>query len=118
MAFEKFTKVGRSFKPEVTLRRSGMIGINKGAIQRFALSRFRCVVLYYDPDTHRIGIQPVKDEGETGAVTLRIKEGNGSVSAVSFLESYKISYKEAPKYDGIWDEKEQMIVVDLKRPKE
>ena len=118
VAFEKFTRIGRSFKPEVTLRRSGIIGVNNGAIQRFALSRFQHVVLFYDRDTHRVGIQPVKNGDTPGAVTLRIKQGNASVSARSFLDCYEVPYANGPKYAAVWDDVEHMVVFDLKKPKE
>lgn len=115
MAFEDFTKPGRSFKPLLTLRRSGHIGLNNGALHRFALDRYTRVRLRYDRDTRRIGVQPLKNSDDSNTFKLRIKEGNVTISGRSFLEHYDIPYAQGGKYEAVWDD-EGMVVADLRKP--
>ena len=113
MAFERFTNTARSFKPRVTVRQSGTIGLNAGAVNRFGLRKFNFAVLFYDKGEKRIGIKPAEQE-EQGAHKLNLgKSGGAWIGARRFLEFYDIQKATPIKSDAEWDDREKMIVVEL-----
>ena len=114
MAFEKFTKVGKTFRPKISIRMNGQIGFSNGARERFKLDGYEYVVLYFDKTGMKIGIQPSNDKDGDGVIRLHKRPLNMAISAKSFLEYYSISYNETKTYDPEWNEELQMIVIDLK----
>ena len=50
MPLERFTDVGKSFKPTVSITRQGLISFNKGAYHRFPISEYNYVVLFFDKE--------------------------------------------------------------------
>ncbi len=114
MAFEKFTRVGRGYKPKVSITKSGLIGFNQGAVKHFKLDRYDWAILYYDKDGSRIGIGLTNNENEDGVCKLRKRTSGADVSARSFFEYYRINYTKTNRYDAEWDENEDKLVVYLK----
>ena len=114
MSFEKFTQVGRGYKPKVSITRSGLIGFNQGAFKHFKLDQFEWAILYYDNDNHRIGIELTNDADEDGVCKLRKRASGADVSARSFFDYYGINYDKSNRYDAAWDEIEDKLVVCLK----
>lgn len=115
MAFEKFTDVGaRLGTPMVSIWSRGQIGFNQGATQEFKVTNFKYVVLYYDPDTMRVGFELTNDKKAEGAVKLVFRKNSGaSFSAVPFLKSKKIDYSTTRKYTIHRDEESGLIVLDI-----
>lgn len=113
MPFERFTDVGRVFRPRASLRQNGQLGFNHGSIKRFDMDKFSHVVLFYDVDTKRIGIKLTNDKDEAGACTLITKSGGGTVSARSFLEYYRLTPKKTTQYDIERDEEADMLVIEV-----
>lgn len=113
MAFERFTDVGRVFRPRASLRQNGQLGFNHGCIKRFDMQNFSHVVLFFDVDTKRIGIKLTNDKDEAGACTLITKSGGGTVSARSFLEYYKLTPKKTTQYDIDRDEEADMLIIEV-----
>ena len=113
MSFERFTQVGRGYKPKVSITRSGLIGFNQGAVKHFELGNYDWAILYYDKDNDRIGIGLTNDENEEGVCKLRKRSSGADVSARSFFDYYGIEYNQTNKYDAEWDENEGMLVVCL-----
>jgi hypothetical protein len=116
MPFEKFTLGGKTFSPRVAIRRSGQIGFNNGARLRFNLDSYTYVVLYYDAEDKKIGIELTTNENETGAIRLQKRQLNVSISAKSFFEYYKISYEKKQIFSPKWDESRKMIILELQPP--
>ncbi len=124
--FEKFTKVGSSFAPTVSLRKQGAIGISQGALNRFGLVEGDWfVILYFDRSANVLGIQPTQNAEDEGAIKLikrRAAGKNGkisissSISAKSFFEYYSISALETRSFLATLDEQTKMIVIDLNKP--
>ena len=114
MAFEKFTRVGRGYKPKVSVTRSGLLGFNQGAVKHFELDKYDWAILYYDSDGGRIGIELTNDKNEEGVCKLRKRPSGADVSARSFFEYYRINYSETNRHDAEWDEDEDKLVVYLK----
>jgi hypothetical protein len=118
MPFERFTDVGRVFRPRASLRSNGQLGFNHGCVKRFDMEKFSHVVLFYDADTNRIGVQLIQDKNEPGASTLITKGGNGTVSARSFFEYYKIKPKKTTQYDIERDDATGMLIIEVGKPAE
>ena len=113
MSFEKFTQVGRGYKPKVSITRSGLIGFNQGAVKHFELDQFDWAILYYDNDNNRIGIELTNDATEDGVCKLRKRTSGADVSARSFFEYYRIDYDKTSRYDAKRDDIENKIIVKM-----
>ncbi len=118
MAFERFTDVGRVFRPRASLRSNGQIGFNHGCVKRFDMEKFSHVVLFYDADTKRIGVKLTNEKEEPGASTLITRGGNGTVSARAFLEYYQITPKKTTQYDIEREDQSGMLVIGIAKPGE
>lgn len=119
MAFVKFTQPrARMGKPTASIWSRGQIGLNYGATESFKLNKFKYVVLYYDADTNRMGLEFTNDENAEGAIKLNIRKNSGiSFSAVAFLNKFGITYGKTRKYDLSRDESSGLYVLDLKNPR-
>jgi len=104
MAFQLFTAKGGKYTPQVTLNNSGGFSLSSGMHHRYGLDRYAGVKLYFDPDTRRVGIQPVEQEGE-GVFRLKKRDGEKGAffSARSFLQAYNLDPK---KYHGRYSPEE------------
>jgi len=118
MAFERFTDVGRVFRPRASLRSNGQLGFNHGCVKRFEMQKFSHVVLFYDADTKRIGVKLTNDKDEAGASTLITRNGNGTVSAGAFLEYYSLRPEKTTQYDIKRDESAGLLVIGIAEPTE
>ncbi len=113
MPFEKFTQTGRSYKPKISIRSNGQIGLNQGAIERFKLNEYKYAILFFDGESDRIGIKLTNTE-EEGICKLQVRKSNAAISGKAFLDYYSIDYSKTTRYEAVWDEKEKMIVVTIK----
>jgi len=112
MAWVKFTKTGRSFKPKISVRGDSQIGFNRAAIREFKLKDYSFAILFYDEQAKKIGVKLTNDKNEEGICKLRVKEEAGaSIPARSFIACYKIEGHK--RLDAEWDSKENMIVAKL-----
>ena len=122
--FERFTKVGGSFTPIISIGKRGTFTLSPGALHRFNLLEDEWfVVLFFDKDSNTIGIQPTKDGGEEGAIKLvkrkSVSKTTGkesvscAISARSFFEYYTIPLESSRSFLGRWDEESKMILVPL-----
>lgn len=114
MAFERFTEIGRGYKPKVSITKSGLIGFNQGAVMHFHLNDYKYAILFYDRENRRVGIGLTNDSEESGVCKLRKRESGADVSARSFFGYYGIDFTESNKYDAVWDDEEDKIVVTIK----
>ena len=116
MAFERFTASGRSFKGRVSIRRNGQISLSHGAVQKFNLADYSYAVLFYNKEESLIGLKPTQDPEEPGAYKLNLKGMGASIAGLAFLDYYGIDYSRSQRYEARWDEKHEMIVMDLHSP--
>lgn len=98
MAYVKFTNPRGTFRPRATIRRGGTIGLNRAAVQRFNLYKYKNVILYYDANEKKIGIEFAGDVVLPEAIPFKIRSGNfgisASISARSFFDCFEIKYDE------------------------
>ena len=121
MAFIRFTDTSaRVGDPQVSIWSRGQIGFNQGAMQEFNIRDFQYVVLYFEPESQRIGFELTNDKDEKGVIKFVFRDNSGaSISAIPFLRANRINYKEGTKkYDVEMDTEGKLLIVDLKNPKQ
>ncbi len=118
MSFERFTKAGKTFQPKVSIRKGGQMGFNNGSRRKFKLDDYEYVILYFDKENSKVGIQLTNDDNENGIIKLYKRELDVAVSAKSFLDYYEISCDKTVVYDPQWVEEQKMIILDLKNIEE
>jgi len=82
MAFQRFTESGKGFKPKISIRPSGTIGISDSALKKFGLKSFEFVALYFDSEAGKIAIGGTKED-ELGAQKLNFGRTGAIISAIS-----------------------------------
>jgi hypothetical protein len=117
MAFIKFTEGGRSYAAKASLSKSGMLSISDGARRRFHLDDFGFCVLYYDPDTNRIGVELTANKESDGARRIRFRPTGADVAAKSFVDFFGIDARETKTYQVEQDEESGMLTIDLNQGK-
>lgn len=115
MGFIQFEgKIGRgsSVLPMLTVGRSGILGMNKAATQRYGLQQYKYAGLYYDPENKMIGVKPTNDEAEANC-TMRDRQSGMDVSAKAFLERFGIDYSTTRRYELLREEQSGMLVAQI-----
>lgn len=110
MAFEKFSESGKTFKPKVSFRKGGGIGLNAGAVRKFGLKQYSFAILYYDKERRLIGIKPTKSEDEEGARRMTHGGTGATIGAQGFMDFFEIDPPRDKRRDATWDDRERMIV--------
>jgi len=92
MGFEKFEDTGRgrgggNAGPKISLRKSGSVGVNRAALEEFFDDSTEAVVMYYDEEEDRVGMEQVEDkDSEDAAYTLTRSDSGGSITPTAFLQ--------------------------------
>lgn len=114
MAFQRFTKTrSRGYTPKASIWSRGQIGFNQGAVEKFKIAEFDYAILFYDPDTRKIGVSFTNDGKEEGATKISKRATGASISASAFLDCYEIDHSKTKKYDIEYDEREKLYVMKL-----
>lgn len=114
MAFLKYTETGRSHVAKATLAQSGRLSFSDGARKRFGMDEYTHCVLYYDPETQRVGIEMINDEKAEGAIRLRHRATGSDVSAKSFADFFSIGPAVTTSYTVTRDASNGWLVIDLR----
>ena len=114
MAWERFKRTGRSFKPKISIRGDSQIGFNYAAIDEFKLKDYKFAVLFFDNKNKKIGIKLSNSKDEEGACKLRVKDKAGaSIAARAYIYFYKLNSLKVRRFDAQWDDKDKMIVAKI-----
>ena len=120
--FEKFTEVNRGFKPKMTIRSGGHLGINQAAAERYGIDGDGYYgVFFYDKEARVIGIKLSK-EREEGSVRIQYKLSRDKKNVFvhagikSFLDCYQIDYSESISFPPEVDTESGLIIIDLNNP--
>ena len=113
MAFKRFTKTGRGYKPKVSIWSRGQIGFNQGSVERFNLKNYKYSILFFDDETRRIGVKFTNDENEDGISKVVVRVGGLSFSARAFLDYNVIDYSKTKRYDVEYDETDDIYILQL-----
>jgi alkanesulfonate monooxygenase SsuD/methylene tetrahydromethanopterin reductase-like flavin-dependent oxidoreductase (luciferase family) len=122
MVFEKFTKKGSSGgrsgqKPYISLRRSGTVGVNNAATEKY-LDGYDWGVMAYDKVNRLVGIELHEQEVE-GAYKIRKsdREGHGSnINCRAFTREYGLIPDRTTRYDVQQDNEGEMLILELDEP--
>lgn len=114
-SFVRFTKVGRAYKPKVSITQSGLIGFNSGAVHKFHINDYKFAILYYSSSENCIGIQLTNNENDEGVCKIRIRTSGADISARAFFEYFDIDHSITNRYDAFLDDKQNMIIVTIKK---
>lgn len=117
MSLEKVEKGSYrgSSVPKISIRQSGSIGISKAVVEDH-FSDATGVVLYYDDEENRIGLEPADKDEDPDAYTLALNNGSGSVAAKSMLTRFDLVPEETTAYEPDWNDDHGMILIDLDNP--
>jgi len=115
MAFERFIKTGRVYRPTASLWSRGQLGFNRGAIQKYNISDYSHAVLFYDKENNRIGIKFITDGSESGAVQLTKGKTGAFISAKAFLDFYDINHDKTRKFPLEYNKEEGLFIISLRR---
>ena len=112
MAFERFTEIGQSFKPKISIwANGGQIGFNQGAMKKYKLENYQYAILFFDKENKRIGIRFTNDENEEGA--NKFNHVRGVISGKAFLDCYGIDYSKTNRYDVAFDQEDDLYIINL-----
>jgi len=120
MPRQRFTQVGRSYRPTISITKQGIISINKGAYHRFDLGKYNYAVLFFDPEINEVGIMLLTEPTEEGVAKIRHRQSSSGadISAKGFLDYFGIEYDETTRYKPDIDEENgnPMIVFRVEAP--
>jgi hypothetical protein len=99
----------------VTIRKNGSICLNRKAIDEFNIGAMRSATLHYDQQEKLLGIKPETDNTDPSAFRISKEKSRTSVIyCQSFLKHCQIPYTQGSKtYRARWDDKIQMVLVDI-----
>jgi hypothetical protein len=111
--FEIFTKQGTTFKPKISIRKRGQLGVNSGAINKFGLGKYNYAIMYISKDRDRIAIRFTNDQNAEGAVKIMKRPGNFAFSGKAFFDCYDIDTESTRSYDAEWIASENAAVIRI-----
>jgi hypothetical protein len=111
MAFQRFTESGKGYRPKISLRPSGTIGINDSALKKFGLIEYDFIALYFDPESKRIAIGGAQEQ-EAGSQRLNKGNRGASISAKRFLDFHDISVSRVTQFECHLDIEQNLVVLD------
>ena len=119
MAFVKYTDTSRSHAAKASIGYpSGLLGFNDAARRRFKMDDFGYVILYYDAEEHRIGVELTKAAEAEGAKKIRFRPTGADVSIKGFLDFFEVEISKTTSYDVRHDPDSRYLILDLKSGRE
>lgn len=88
----------------------GRLSFYRPVLQKYITTNY--VHLYYDQEKEQMGIEPV-DKQDEYAVRIYGKNSK-SIQIKTFLDSFSIKINEFKRIPIVYDEKNKMLLVDLK----
>ena len=116
MSFEKFIYKRRPVldTPMISVMKSGQLGINQEAYRRY-FKDYKYVFFYYDKNKKIIGLEPTNDAtSESYAIRVSRDGKLANISGIAFLKYCKIPHENTKAYLCKRDEKEGMIIIELR----
>ena len=115
MAFVKFNKPGRSFKPRVSISSRGLISFSGGAVKRFEMDKHEWCALYYDAESRIVGIELLNTDESDEAIRLRLRSTGADISGSSFLSFFDIEIRDTSMYELVKDDESGYLVFNLNK---
>jgi hypothetical protein len=112
--FKKYMHKGRSFTPQVIIRKNGVIAFNAGAVTKYDLDMYKYAILYISEDLRRVAVKFTNNEKESGRLGVQRRPGNFQISARTFFGLYDIDWSENRNIDFTWDKAERTAIFRVK----
>lgn len=121
MGFELYhkTRQRQARKPQISLQKTGRIGINGSCLAEF-FPGAQGVHLLYDPKEKLVGLKPLSEkEKDSDAYSLiRMRRSKTRfIQATGFCRYYGILPDKTHRFDPRRDTKSGLVVIDLAKPK-
>lgn len=116
MGYEKFTKQRRLDKDRatVTILKGGQLSIGKVCVEKY-LEGYKHVLMYFDQEQNKIGIQPTNDATNDAYNIRFIKRGTlANISVIEFLNHFSIEHEKSIAYPVSWNDEEKLVEIILK----
>jgi len=113
MAFEKFVPPRKAKPPQVSIKRTGTITFDNSLAAVYGLAKVSHAILYFDPARKLVGVKPVRDPKDEGAMKISHRKRVSSLRARAFFEVYGIKLERTAHYPVKHDREAGMAVVDL-----
>jgi len=114
-SFERFTETDTTFSARVTIRRTGQIGFNAGAINSFRVKDYDFCVLYFDAKHKVVGMELTKEALE-GSIRIKKSDTNTYVRAKNFCDRFGIDYSKSQRYELRKDPETGFLYFELEKP--
>lgn len=116
MAFEfvRFTETDTPFAARVTIRRTGQIGFNTGALNRFQIKNANYAVLYFDAKSQAVGIE-LTDQVVPGAIEIKKSPANTYLRSKNFCDRFGIEYASSRRFELKKDLESNLLYFELGR---
>lgn len=115
--FETFPGKGRGFASKASIRKSGQIGFNNGAVMHHEMTKFDGAILHYDRKNRIIGVELLSGSDDARILTLIHRPGNSYIAAKSFLEWFEIPVAEETERYDLWkDDATGFLIIELGKP--
>ena|ERR1039458_4298169 len=111
MAFQRFTESGKGYRPKISIRPLGTIGVNDSALKKFGLVEFDFVALYFDPETKKIAIGGGRED-EPGSQRLNKGTRGASISAKRFLDFHDLRFSRVTHFECHLDIEQNLVILD------
>jgi hypothetical protein len=106
--------VMRSTSPSITISKLGRLNFNGAATKVLHDGNTESVLLLWDADARKIGIQRVgKRDPRSYTVRYARKNAWSGFAAKTFLERINYDYSKTVSYPAEWDKTEEMFVFSL-----
>lgn len=120
MSLERFTEKGneqsRKQEPFISLRASESLGVSQAALDEY-LDEAEAVLMLYDEDENRIGIDPLDDECDhPAAYAITRTESSATIAPGAFLRAYDLVPEITTRYRPEWDDEKGVLLIDLDDP--
>jgi hypothetical protein len=99
--------------PHVTITKMGRLALNKAATAKLQKQKVEHVLLLWDKDSAKVGVQPSKKVPGSYFVTYGDNGNGAGFSCVTFLNYIKYDWSETHNFPANWDAAEGMFVFDI-----
>lgn len=113
MAFEKFVPPRKQRPPQVSIKRTGTISFDIASVAAFGLDKATHVTLYFDAVRKLVGVKPISDAKEEGAIRLSHRKRVSSLRARPFFEVFGITLEATSRFPVTLDKESGMAVIEL-----
>jgi len=103
-------------RPGASISKAGFLSFNSAAQDEFIKDHTHAE-LYYDRETKLIGIKLFGERRPGGYMLQRRRDRPSVIALMGFLRHYDIVHDKTAAYAAGWDEKNKMVVLDLKARK-